>query len=330
MDVGLMVTSLGDLDPADVAVRAEELAYDAVWVGELWGESGVVQLTEMACRTDGIEIGSAILNVYSRSPAVLAMTAASLHRASSGRFTLGLGTSTRKAVADLHGMAFDRPVRRAHETIELVRAYTGGTETPGDPVDYDGDVLEAADFPALDAPVPIYQAGLGPANRRVVGRLCDGWIPHNIPFSRLADAFEEVAAAARERDRDPDEITVAPYVPAAVSEESAEARRTLRRHVAYYVGSGEGYRRAVATGFPAATDRIAEAWRNGDKRAAASAVTDEMIADLGVAGTADQARDRLRTLVAETGIDHPIVVVPEPASSEMVEATIEALAPVRA
>ncbi|MEY7851938.1 LLM class flavin-dependent oxidoreductase [Natrarchaeobius sp. A-rgal3] len=324
MNVGLMVTSFGDVDLGDVAVRAENRGYNAVWAGELWGESAVVQLAEMAHRTDEIGIGSAILNVYSRSPAVLAMTAASLERVSDGRFTLGLGTSTAKAVEDLHGMAFDRPVRRAHETIELVRRYTADD---GDRVEYDGELFEVADFPAIDAPVPIYHAGLGRANRRVVGRLCDGWIPHNIPFSHLEGAFEEVASAARDRDRDPDEITVAPYVPAVVSDDPAEARETLRRHVAYYVGSGEGYRRAVAMAFPEEADRIADAWRAGEKRAAATAVTDEMLADLGVAGAPEDAREQLRTVVAESRVDHPVVVVPEPATDEITEATIDALAP---
>ncbi|MFC4436523.1 MULTISPECIES: LLM class flavin-dependent oxidoreductase [Natrialbaceae] len=323
MNVGLIAPGFGDDDQADVAVRAEELGYDAVWLGELWGESGVVRATEIAARTDEIGIGTAILNVYSRSPAVLASTAASLRRVSDGRFTLGLGTSTPKAIEDLHGMAFDRPVRRAHETIELVRAFTAGDG----PVAYDGELLEVADFPSLDAPTPIYNAGLGRANRRVVGRLCDGWIPHNIPFSRLEEAFEVVAEAARERDRDPDEITVAPYVPSAVSEDPEEARDVLRRHLAYYVGSGEGYRRAVGTRFPDEASRIAEAWRDGDRGAAASAVTDEMVDDLGVAGTPDEAREQLERLVRVAGIDHPIVVVPDPAADEVAERTIEALAP---
>ncbi|MFC6719323.1 LLM class flavin-dependent oxidoreductase [Natrialbaceae archaeon GCM10025810] len=326
-DVGLMVTAFGDVDLGEVAERAEGLGYDAVWVGELWGASGVVQATEMACRTEDIRIGTAILNVYSRSPAVLAMTAASLTDVFDDRFTLGLGTSTPKAVEDLHGMDFDRPVRRAHETIEVIRSFTGRSTDPGDRVSYDGELLEVADFPAVDAPVPIYHAGLGPANRRVVGRLCDGWIPHNIPFSELADAFEVVAEAARERDRDPDEITIAPYVPSAVSEDPEEAREVIRGHVAYYVGSGEGYRRAVATRFPDEADRIAEAWRNGDRREAADAVTDEMVDDLGVASTPDEAGERLETLVEDAGIDHPIVVIPEPASRELTEATIDALAP---
>ncbi|NKE34286.1 LLM class flavin-dependent oxidoreductase [Natronococcus sp. JC468] len=325
MDTGLLTTSTDELAEADVAVRAEELGYDDVWLPELWGESGVVRATEIATRTNELGIASAILNVYSRSPAVLAMTAASLQRVSDGRFTLGVGTSTRKSVEDLHGESFDRPVRRAHETIELVRAFTAGEGR----VDYDGELLAASEFPSLEAPTPIYHAGLGPVNRRVVGRLADGWIPHNIPFSRLEDAFEEVAEAARERDRDPQEITVAPYVPAAVSEDLDAARDAIRGHLAYYVGSGEGYRRAVGSAYPDEAARIAEAWREGERGAAADAVTDEMIADLGVAGTPADARERLESLVADTVIDYPIVVVPEPASSAVTELTIETLAPDR-
>ncbi|THE66866.1 LLM class flavin-dependent oxidoreductase [Salinadaptatus halalkaliphilus] len=323
MNVGLMVSAAGEVDASTVAVRAEANGYDAVWVGELWGESGVVQLSEMACRTEEIGLGTAIVNVFSRSPAVLAMTAASLQRVSDGRFTLGVGTSTQKAVEDLHGESFERPVRRTHETIELVREFTAGEGR----VDYDGQLLEAADFPSLETPVPIYNAGLGPANRRVVGRLCDGWIPHNIPFSHLESAFEEIETAARERDRDPEEITTAPYVPAAVSDDLEDAREIIRRHVAYYVGSGEGYRNAVSMVYPDAADRVAEAWRNGDKAGAAGAVTDEMVDDLGVAGTPETARDRLRTLVEETGIDHPIVVIPAPAPDDIATTTIDELAP---
>jgi alkanesulfonate monooxygenase SsuD/methylene tetrahydromethanopterin reductase-like flavin-dependent oxidoreductase (luciferase family) len=159
-------------DPTGLAVRAEELGYDGVWLGELWGESSVVRLADIAARTDDVGLGTAILNVFSRSPAVLAMTAATLDRVSGGRFRLGVGTSTRKAVEDLHGMDSEdpNPVRRAHETIELARAYL----EPGGRVDYDGEVFDVQDFPPLGVDVPVYRAALGRANRRVVARLCDG------------------------------------------------------------------------------------------------------------------------------------------------------------
>ena len=325
MKLDLIVSDLTDVEPGEIAARAESLGYNGIWMPELWGESAVVALTEMACRTEEIDLGTAIVNVYSRSPAVLAMTAASLERASDGRFVLGTGVSTPKAIEDLHGIDFDRPVRRAHETIELVEQFTAGEGR----VEYDGEVLEVADFPALEADVPLYHGALGPANRRVVGRLCDGWLPHNIPLSELESAFETVAETAREAGRDPGEITVAPYLPTAASEDREEARRTLRKHIAYYLGSGDGYRKAAATRYPEEADRIATAWQDGDRGEATQAVTDDMLEDLGIAGTPEEVRDRLRAIVEGTVVDRPIVVIPDPASPELREETVDGVAPVR-
>lgn len=325
MKLDLLVSAVGGVDPVGTARHAESLGYDRVWVGELWHESAVVQLAEMAAGTDEIGLGSAIVNVYSRTPAVLAMTAASLQRAADGRFTLGTGVSTPVAIEGLHGMAFDRPVRRAHETIGLVRELTSNA----DEIAYDGELLESHSFPGLDVDVPIYHAGLGPANRRVVGRLCDGWLPHNIPFSELETARETIVDAADENGRDPEEITVAPYVPTAVDDDPDRARAAIRRHVAYYVGSGEGYRRAVATAYPDAASAIADAWRAGDREGAADAVTAELVEDLGVAGRPETVRTRVRSLVDDTPIDRPIVVVPAPAAAELGAGTIDALAPER-
>jgi 5,10-methylenetetrahydromethanopterin reductase len=168
---------------------------------------------------------------------------------------------------------------------------------------------------------------MGPANRRVVARVADGWIPHNLPFSELPDAFEQIAETAREAGRDPEDITVAPYVPSAVSDDEPEAARdAVRGHVAYYVGSGEGYRKAVGQVFPDRADTIADHWQNGDREAASEAVTDEMVDALGVAGTTDAARERLAEL--QDGIvDLPIITVPRNAAAEFALDTIDALAP---
>lgn len=321
--LGLLLPSLGD-ESVDVALRAELLGYDSLWIPELWGSSAVVKLAELAVRTDEIRIGTAILNVFSRTPAVLAMTAATLDELSDGRFTLGVGTSTEKAVEDLHGMDFENPnpVRRAHETIELTKAFLTGEGR----VSYDGEVFHAADFPPLDADVPLYHAALGKANRRVVARLCDGWIPHNIPFSELADAFEYVAEHAEENGRDPSDITVAPYVPAAVADNADDARDAIRGHIAYYVGSGSGYERAVTSRFPDEAERIATEWRDGNRAAATAHVTDEMVLALGVAGTPDEAREQLRELASMDAIDQPLLVIPSNAT-EHTEQTVEELAP---
>ncbi|UHQ98560.1 LLM class flavin-dependent oxidoreductase (plasmid) [Natrinema zhouii] len=324
MHLGVVIPRTGTHDPTDLAISAEKQGYDSVWMGELWGSSSVVKLSEIAAMTDEVELGTAIVNVFSRTPAVLAMTAVTLDRVSNGRASLGVGTSTPTAVENVHGMTFDRPVRRSHETIEVIQRILGDDE----PVTYEGERVSVSGVPPLDRDVPIYHAALGPANRRVVGRLCDGWMPHNIPFSGLDDAFEVVATSARERGRDPDEITIAPYVPAAVSDDRDEAYDAVRGHVAYYAGSADGYRNAIATEFPDQVDRVAEAWQAGDRADAATLVTDEMVHDLGVAGTPSAARDRLREIVSETAIDRPLVTIPEQAADGVAEETIEALAAV--
>jgi len=322
MDRGFLVPDTAAVDGPVIAELADDLGYDAVWMPELWGDDALVRLADLAHRVDA-DLGTAIANVYSRSPAVLAAAAATLDDIAPGRLTLGLGVSTPKAIEDLHGVEFDRPARRGHETIELVKRFTGGEGR----VDYDGDIFDVQDFPAQEADVPVYYAALGPANRRVVGRVADGWIPHNVPFSRLENTFRSVADAAEAADRDPDDITVAPYVPCAVAEDGAAAMDAVRGHVAYYVGNGEGYRKAVAAAFGDDADAVAEAWRDGDRAAAAQAVTDEMVDALGVAGTPEVARGKLDDLLARTPIDRPILVVPAQAAEDHAEATVEALAP---
>lgn len=327
---GLLLPDTGG-EPVEMGIRAEEFGYDSAWMGELWGTSSVVALTELAVRTERIGLGTAIVNVFSRTPAVLAMTAATLDRTAGGRFTLGVGTSTKKAVEDLHGMDWSdpNPVRRAHETIELAKRFLGD----GGRVEYDGEVFDVADFPSLDVDVPVYHAALGKANRRVVARLADGWMPHNVPFPDLKESFEYVAEHAREAGRDPDDIAVAPYVPAAVADDADEARDAVRGHLAYYVGSGKGYERAVATRFPEEAGEIAAHWRGDgrerDRGAAKGTVTDEMIGALGVAGTPETARDQLRALLEMDAVDEPLIAVPQNASKGMVDRTVEELSPER-
>jgi len=324
MPTDLLLPQVTTLDQTELGVRAEALGYDGLWLGELWGTSSVVQLTDIAAHTETVDLGTAILNVFSRTPAVLAMTAATLDRVSDGRFRLGVGTSTQKAIEDLHGMDWDdpNPVRRAHETIELTKAFLGDDGR----VDYDGDIFSVRDFPSLDADVPIYHAALGRANRRVVARLCDGWIPHNVPFPDLEDAFAYIADHAAAAGRD-DAIEVAPYVPAAVSDDIEAAKDAIRGHVAYYVGNGRGYEQSVAQRFPDDAAAVASAWRESDRETAAKNVTDEMVKALGVAGTPELAREQFQSIAEIDCVTRPVVTIPSNADEQVTERTIEALAP---
>jgi 5,10-methylenetetrahydromethanopterin reductase len=312
MPRGILVPN-DEPDIASFAERVESLGYHSLWTGELWTRDAFIALTEAAEQTTEIDLGTAIANVYGRTPATLAQATA----------TLGLGTSTRKAVEDLHGMSFDNPARQLHETAELAGEFLNGSGR----VSYDGELFEVSDFPALGADVPVYTAALGPATRRATGRTADGWLPHNIPFGRLSAAFETIAETARERDRDPDAITVAPYIPSAVSDEPERAHDAIRGHVAYYVGSGAGYRRAVAQQFPDEAEAIATAWGSGERERARGEVTDEMVGALGVSGTPEEAREQLDRLESMAVIDDALVVIPNGTPQKIKAQTIEALSP---
>ncbi|MEF8814903.1 MAG: LLM class flavin-dependent oxidoreductase [Halovenus sp.] len=322
MTTGVLVP--GDVDDVTAfAARAGSYGYDSIWTGELWGRDAFVALMRAATATDRARLGTAIVNVYGRTPATLAQAVATLDDASGGRAMLGLGTSTPDAIEGIHGVPFENPPRRLHETTALTTQLLDSEER----VSYDGEWFSVDGVPPLGVDVPVYTAALGPANRRATGRTADGWLPHNIPFDHLDGAFETIAEAAREAGRDPERIRTAPYVPAAVSEDPATARRAIRGHLAYYVGSGEGYRRAVGQAFPDAAETVAEAWRSGNRDEARAAVTDGMIAALGVAGTPNEGRDQLADIAALDRVDEPIVVVPTGVDRELRETTVEALAP---
>lgn len=307
--------------------RVENLGYESVWTSEGWGTDSFVDLTAVASHTDRVRVGTAVVNVFSRTPAGLAMAAASLNRVSEGRAVLGLGAGHPKLVETLHDVPYERPLRRMHETVALVRALCG----PEDDVRFDGELFETSGFPGLDADVPIYSAALGESNRRVTGRFSDGWLPYHVPYSRLADAFEVVADAARDADRDPDAFAVNPFVPAAVSEDADAARDVIRENLAGYVGkfTDDSYKNVVHATYPMETDRIAERWRAGDEEGAAAAVTAEMVDDFGVAGTPTEARERLRAIASNPVVDVPLVVVPHGAYDAVGDDTVRELAPER-
>lgn len=186
------------------------------------GPDAFVQLVHAA--EAPIRPGTSVVDLYSRTPAALARAAASVQRAAGAGFVLGLGTSTSLAVASVHGLEFESPIRRLHETAELVTRLFDSTGS----VAYDGEVVSTSGTPGLGVDGSIYTAALGPATRRATGRVADGWVPHNIPFDRLGETFQTITDAARERGRDPGDIVAAPYAPAR----SARAKTKLETRFA--------------------------------------------------------------------------------------------------
>lgn len=331
--VGLVLPQTADVpripvaeDVGEFGRTVEDLGYESVWLNESWGSDPIAELTAVARATEELLVGTAIVNAFTRTPASLAMSASTMARLSGGRFILGIGAGHPELVEGLHDLPWERPVHRMHETLSLV------TELLDDDlVEYESDLFDVSGVTPLDADVPIYSAALGPANRRVTGKLSDGWIPYHVPVDELAAAFETVAGAARAAGRDPDAVAVVPYIACVVDEDRDAARNGIRANVARYVGgfSDGSYRNAVGAGFAEEADRIAAAWRRGDQDTARAVVTDEMVDALGIAGTPTEARERLQDLRDRPIVDRVLISVPHQIDEETADRTVRELAPDR-
>jgi alkanesulfonate monooxygenase SsuD/methylene tetrahydromethanopterin reductase-like flavin-dependent oxidoreductase (luciferase family) len=328
MTLGIVLPETSDTNPLEFAIQAEKNGFDSVWIGELWGESVFTTLTEIATETNNIGLGTGIVNVYSRSPAVLAMSAKSLDRISNGRAVVGVGVSTPDAIENLHSMSYESPVLRTKEAIELIKECLHGQ---GDHIEYEGDVFAVdgsqSSFKPLDATVPIYNAALGEYNRYITGVCADGWLPNNIPLSALEDSFEEIKNGAKSAGREPAEIDVLPWIHTVISDDMDTAEAAIRDRIAYYVGSAPGYKRAVGTHFGNEVKAIASAWRSTEYTEARELVTPEMLNELGIFGTADEVHSQIEKVQELSIVDTPILCIPPNVEDELIEATFDQLNP---
>ena len=298
-------------DAVELVRQAERLGVDSVWSAESWAGDAFTPLAYLAARTSTIRLGTGIAQLGARTPAMLAMTAQSLHALSGGRCVLGIGTSGPQVMEGWHGVAFDKPVRRTRETIEMIRAITAGER-----LDYHGEVYElplpggeGRAIRSLMPPthLPIYVASLGPANLRLTGELADGWIGTSF-FPATADVFfdpirEGAARAGRElTDLD---LTVAVGV-----EFTDDVEAAGRRHAEGYAFTIGAMGSATTNFYNNAFERqgygddireVQRLWLAGDKDAARQRVPTAIGLGTNLIGTDDLVRERLR-LYRDAGI----------------------------
>jgi F420-dependent oxidoreductase-like protein len=311
---------------AAFARTAEECGYEAIFVPEAWGRDAFVTLGALARVTERIALGTGIVNVYSRTPALLAMATLTLDELSGGRAILGLGTSGQRVVEGWHGVPMARPLRRLRETTEAVRAIVSGSRRG-----YTGGTLSVAPGFAITLArprdrIPIYHASLTPRAIRQCAEVADGWLPYFASPDTLRADLATIEEVLRESGRERASFTVAPFLPVIVSDDEAAARAVLRRHLAFYIGGmGRFYRETVARhGFGDAADQIRRSWEARQREAAAEAVTDDILDAFAVVGDAGRCRARLDDYRA-AGADLPIVAVPGDATSADAERTVRAL-----
>jgi len=316
-------SALGRL--GDYSKVAEKKGFDSVWIAESWGLDATVLLAHVGSVTERIRIGTSIINVYSRTPSLLAMTSVTLNDLYGGRFILGLGASTAALIEGWHGLKFDKPVTRMRETIEIVRKLT-----QGETLKYEGKTAAVHGYrlrfePQKGAP-PIYLAALGPEGLKLTGQASDGWLPYLLPRRGLTETATLIHAEARAAGRPEGAVCIAPLVPTAVAENGEEARDAIRQHLAFYLGAmGPHYRGFVSRyGFETEVETVRQAWANKEHKAARAAITDLMIDEIGVAGTPAECREKFAKWRA-AGADLPIAFFPGTCSNAMVELAMETL-----
>jgi len=291
MKLGLNLPYEGSLafpEAVELAQRAEALGFESVWMPEAYGTDAVSILGALAARTQRIRLGTGIVNVFSRTPALLAQTAATLDLISGGRFILGLGTSGHQVVSGWHGMAFDRPLVRMRETIAIVRQVLRR-----DRLIFEGEVFR------LDETVPIYLATLTPGGLRLTGELADGWIPTLFSPGHMDLFRPELEAGAKISGRSLDSLAIAPHVPVSIDDDRARAREALKPWVALYVG-GMGsrtknfYNDLVSRyGFADDARTLQDLYLGGKQLEAIRGVPDALVDAISIAGPPAYVRERL-------------------------------------
>jgi F420-dependent oxidoreductase-like protein len=328
-DIGIMSPQAPGMSWREVreaAVLAEELGYSCLTMGESWGEDALTSLAQLAAVTSRLRIGTSIVPVFARSPANLAMTALNMDRMSEGRFFLGLGTSGRLVIQDLHGEAFRKPLTRMREYLDIVRKALHGER-----LDHDGEFFHTQRFRLRIQPyrpnLPIYIASLSPPSLRLTGELADGWLPIFLAPSRMQAAVAELKTAAEDAGRSLADIAISPQVSIYITDDMAAARDRERPHIAFYIGGmGVFYHQYMhRIGFGAEADRIREAYLGRQRERAAQLVTDEMVDAMTIIGAPRQCRDQMQAFF-DAGVQEIRLVFNEPNKDAYLKA-LKAVAP---
>jgi F420-dependent oxidoreductase-like protein len=300
--------------------EAERLGYDSAWAAEAYGSDAATVLAWLAAQTSTIQLGSAVFQMPARSPAMTAMTAATLDQLSGGRFRLGLGLSGPQVAEGWHGQRYQRPLARTRDYVSAVRlaldrkrlVYQGPTLQLPLP-DGQGKALKLTIAPVQER-IPIYIAAIGPKNTTLTAEIADGWIPtlfspqHVAEFRPLLDAGFAAAGDGKSHAG----FDIAPTVQTLVSEDLDAARDAMRPFLALYVG-GMGSRDrnfynqlASRYGFEDAARRVQELYLEGKRDEAAAALPDELIDTVTLCGPRDAVRERLGIL-RDSGVGTLIV-----------------------
>ncbi|MHB8463596.1 MAG: LLM class F420-dependent oxidoreductase [Acidimicrobiales bacterium] len=310
--------------PTELAAAAtkvgelERAGLDIVWVAEAYSFDAVSYMGYLAAKTETVKIGSAILPIYTRTPTLLGMTAAGLDALSDGRFILGLGASGPQVIEGFHGVAYDAPIGRTREIIDVCRQVWRREPVTLDGRYYQlplppergtglGKPLKLINHPVRST-IPIYVASLGPKNVEMTAEVADGWLPLFYLPGQARDVFgDSLAKGAANRSPDLGPLDVVAGGLVAIGDDVESVRDYMRPMVALYVGGmgarGQNFYNALACryGYEAEAKQIQDLYLDGKKDEAAKAVPADFLEKMTLVGPAGYVRDKLSAF-AEAGV----------------------------
>lgn len=307
LGVNLGYWGSGPSDGVALAREAERLGFDSVWTAEAYGSDALTPLTWVGALTSTIKLGTGILQMPARTPAMTAMSAATLDLLSGGRVLLGLGLSGPQVVEGWHGQPYGKPLGRTREYIEILRRIWAREA----PLDFTGQeyTIPIAGGTGLGKPlkliihplrprIPIYLAAIGPKNIELAGELADGWLPVFFSPTREDVNLRPLDAGLARRGAEMP-FDIAPTVPVVLGEDAAACRDFVKPMLALYIGGmgarGKNFYNDLARryGYEAAAQQIQDLYLEGHKQEAIAAVPDALVDEVALCGPKERIAELL-------------------------------------
>ncbi|MCH7648901.1 MAG: LLM class flavin-dependent oxidoreductase [Nitrosopumilus sp.] len=294
--------SLGSLLSVNQVLKCSEILsktnVDTIWIPETWGMENFSMLSAVSNKTTTQKIGSSIINIYSRSPALIAMGATTVDTLSNERLILGLGTSSLPLVETFHGYKFEKPVQRMKEYVEIIRLILSGKQ-----VNYAGEIFDLKNFTLLLKPkresIPIYLAAVNQKMVDLTWNIGDGVIFYLRPLNEMKETITKMQSKKK--------IDVTCQIITSIAEDSDIAINRAKKTLAFYVSVGKIYREFLANnGFKKETSNIFDEFKKSGLKSIYELVSDSMLQSLCIAGNPDECKKQLQNF-RETGIDLPII-----------------------
>lgn len=282
----------------DCATHLSKYDPDSIWIPETWGMENFSMLSMVSQKATSPKIGSSIINIYSRSPALIAMGAATVDTISNSRLILGLGTSSTQIVEDFHGYQFENPISRMREYVKIIRLILSRKQ-----VSYDGNFFKLKNFSLLIKPprdsIPIYLAAVNEKMVQLSWEIADGVIFYLRSISELKKTIQKM--------QEKKEIDVACQIITCVSHDSQKAIDRAKQTLAFYISIGKIYREFLAkNGFQKETEEIFQEFMRSGFKVIHELVPDSMLDSLTICGTPEECLKKFNKFV-DTGLTLPII-----------------------